>query len=56
MDFCTKCGSRLIPKKTKTGKKVAITLECAKCGYTKKEIKKKLSNSISKKTVNLKNM
>jgi len=52
MEFCSKCGSRLIPKKTKTGKKVAITLVCAKCGYTKKEIKKKLSNSIPKKTEN----
>ena len=39
-------------KKTKTGNKVAITLVCAKCGYTKKGIKKKLSNNIPKKTEN----
>lgn len=53
MEFCPKCGSRLIPKKTKTGNKISINLECAKkCGYTKKETHKKISANLSKKTEN----
>jgi DNA-directed RNA polymerase subunit M len=31
MEFCPKCGSRLVPKKSETG--VAFT--CPKCGYVK---------------------
>ena len=53
MEFCPKCGSRLTPKKTKSGTKIVITLECAKkCGYAKKEPQKKLSVNLSKKTEN----
>ncbi len=39
MEFCPKCGSRLTQKKSKTGKKIKISLVCLKCGYTKKELK-----------------
>ena len=48
MEFCPKCGSRLTTKKSKTGKKIKISLLCLKCGYTKKETKKSLTNKISK--------
>jgi len=40
MEFCTKCGSRLTQKKTKKGKKIKISLECLRCGFTKKDTKK----------------
>ena len=39
MEFCPKCGSRLTQKKSKTGTKIKISLECLKCSYTKKELK-----------------
>ena len=35
MEFCPKCGSRLEPKKGKTGKETSLMLTCAKCGYKK---------------------
>jgi len=37
MEFCPKCGSRLEPKKSKTGKKVSLVLACLKCGHKKVE-------------------
>ncbi|MDR2699610.1 MAG: transcription factor S [Nitrososphaerota archaeon] len=37
MEFCPKCGSRLEPKKSKTGKKASLILACFKCGYKKSE-------------------
>jgi DNA-directed RNA polymerase subunit M len=37
MEFCAKCGSRLEPKKTKSGKKASLVLACPKCGYKKPE-------------------
>ncbi|MDR2202962.1 MAG: transcription factor S [Nitrososphaerota archaeon] len=37
MEFCPKCGSRLEPKKSKTGKESSLTLVCLKCGYKKSE-------------------
>lgn len=37
MEFCPKCGSRLEPKKTKTGKETSLVLVCPKCGYKKQE-------------------
>ncbi|MCL2288802.1 MAG: transcription factor S [Candidatus Bathyarchaeota archaeon] len=37
MEFCPKCGGRLEPKKSKTGKKVSLVLACQKCGYKKTE-------------------
>jgi len=36
MNFCPNCGKRLTPLKTKEGKKVALLLSCAKCGYEKR--------------------
>ncbi len=47
MEFCPKCGSRLTQKKSKTGTKIKISLECLKCSYTKKELK----NTSSTKTL-----
>ena len=35
MEFCPKCGSRLIPKKTQTEKKIKISLVCRKGDYEK---------------------
>jgi len=37
MEFCSKCGSRLEPKKSKTGKKASLILVCSKCGNKKAE-------------------
>ena len=36
MEFCPKCGKKLIPLKKKNGKKVALILSCSKCGYEKR--------------------
>jgi len=47
MEFCTKCGSRLILKKSKTEKKIDIILACSKCGYTKKEITKTVTQKVT---------
>jgi len=35
MEFCPKCGTRLVPSKKKS-KKAAAMLCCPKCGYKKK--------------------
>lgn len=35
MEFCPKCGSRLVLKKEKTGEKKSLMLVCPKCGYKK---------------------
>jgi transcription factor S len=37
MEFCPKCGSRLEPKKSKSGKEASLVLLCPKCGYKKQE-------------------
>jgi DNA-directed RNA polymerase subunit M len=37
MEFCPKCGSRLEPKKSKSGKATSVMLACQKCGYKKQE-------------------
>ena len=42
MDFCHKCGSRLVPKKSKTGEKITISLACRKCDYKKEVMEKTL--------------
>jgi len=36
MEFCPKCGSRLVPKKAKNGKDATLVMICPKCGYKKK--------------------
>lgn len=48
MEFCPKCGSRLEPKKAKTGKEAALMLVCQKCGYKKQESSKKVEPKIGK--------
>jgi len=35
MEFCPKCGKRLVPTKKKEGKKNILVLKCPKCGYEK---------------------
>uniref|UniRef100_A0A7C2NZB0 Transcription factor S n=1 Tax=candidate division WOR-3 bacterium TaxID=2052148 RepID=A0A7C2NZB0_UNCW3 len=35
MEFCPKCGTRLVPKNVKSGKKESLSLICPKCGYKK---------------------
>jgi DNA-directed RNA polymerase subunit M len=38
MDFCLKCGSRLIPKKVKSGEQIMLVLACSKCGHKTREL------------------
>jgi DNA-directed RNA polymerase subunit M len=40
MEFCPKCGTRLEPKKSKTGKEASLVLVCPKCGYKKSDSEK----------------
>jgi DNA-directed RNA polymerase subunit M/transcription elongation factor TFIIS len=37
MEFCSKCGSILVPQKTKSGNKAMLILACSKCGHKVKE-------------------
>jgi len=46
MEFCPKCGSRLEPKKSKSGKEAALVLVCAKCGYKKPEEGEKIESKV----------
>jgi len=48
MEFCPKCGSRLEPKKRKTGKGASLMLVCPKCGYKKYEASKKVEPKVAK--------
>jgi DNA-directed RNA polymerase subunit M len=48
MEFCPKCGSRLTPKKLKTGKSSSVVLVCPKCGYKKKETGEKVEPKVAK--------
>jgi len=48
MEFCPKCGSRLEPKKSKTGKKTSLLLACSKCEYKKTEIGVAIDPKITK--------
>ncbi len=48
MEFCPKCGSRLEPKKGKSGKEASLFLVCLKCGYKKHESKKKIEPKVAK--------
>ena len=41
MEFCPKCGSRLEPKRSETGKTASLALVCSKCGYKKRKSSKK---------------
>jgi len=42
MEFCPECGTRLVPKRPKEGKKGNVVLSCPKCGYKKRLAAKKL--------------
>jgi len=35
MEFCPKCGMRLISRRKKDGEKVTVQIVCPKCGYKK---------------------
>jgi DNA-directed RNA polymerase subunit M len=37
MDFCPNCGSRLTPKKVKSGEQIMLVLACSKCGSKTRE-------------------
>ncbi len=37
MDFCLKCGSRMEPKKVKSGQQAMLVLACSKCGEKTKQ-------------------
>jgi len=47
MEFCPKCGSRLTPKKEKSGTETSVVLTCPKCGYTKPVPDKKVEPNIT---------
>lgn len=47
MEFCPKCGSRLEPKKSKTGK-ASVMIVCPKCGFKKEESAKKVEPLVAK--------
>jgi len=42
MEFCPKCGTRLVPKRGKDEKKGNVTLACPKCSFRKKLTAKKI--------------
>jgi len=37
MEFCSECGSRLVPKKVSSGKQELIMLVCTKCHFKKQD-------------------
>jgi DNA-directed RNA polymerase subunit M len=39
MEFCPKCGSRLVPKRVERCKSAFLMLVCPKCGFRKGESK-----------------
>ena len=45
MDFCKECGSRLEPKKVKSGQQAMLVLACIKCGERTKESNETKLNS-----------
>jgi DNA-directed RNA polymerase subunit M len=48
MEFCPKCGSRLMPKKEKIGKKTSLIFICPKCGYKKQALNNKVAPTATK--------
>ena len=38
MEFCSDCGSRLVPKKVNSGKQAVLMLVCTKCQYKKRDL------------------
>ena len=51
MEFCPRCGSRLEPKKSKSGKEASLVLACPKCGYKKPEVGKKIEPKVAPKVI-----
>ena len=51
MEFCPKCGSRLEPKKSKTGKDATLVLACGKCGYKKSDSDKANEAKVTPKVI-----
>lgn len=39
MEFCTQCGSRLVPKRVSSGKQDLVMLACTKCSFKKPDTK-----------------
>jgi transcription factor S len=48
MEFCEKCGSRLIPRKISSGNQVMLMLVCNKCQYKKPESEEELIRTTGK--------
>ena len=48
MEFCPKCGSRLVPKKTTTEKEIKTSFVCRKGDYVKEETVKTLITPVLK--------
>ena len=48
MEFCPKCGTRLVPAKRKTGRKMSLILTCPKCGYKEQAQKGKVKPKVAK--------
>jgi transcription factor S len=49
MDFCSECGSRLMPKKVKSANQRLIILSCDKCGKKANETSEKIK--LNNKTI-----
>ena len=43
MEFCPKCGTRLVPMKRKRSGKTVLVLSCPKCGYVKPSVDVKVA-------------
>ncbi len=48
MEFCEKCGSRLVPRKINSGNQTMLMLVCNKCQYKKPESEEELIRTNSK--------
>jgi DNA-directed RNA polymerase subunit M len=48
VEFCPKCGSRLVPKKPCVGDEAAVIIACSKCEYVKPETEKTVELKVGK--------
>jgi len=48
MEFCPKCGTRLVPKKGKNEKKESLTLVCPKCSYKRQIVGGEVTPKVAK--------
>jgi DNA-directed RNA polymerase subunit M len=48
MDYCPKCGKRMIHMKKKNNQLVTLILSCKKCGYEKKANRPNFNNTLNK--------